>query len=241
MSIDRVLSIGAIVVSVISIIVTGFLSWQSNKTSSQALAVSTQANEIAVGRLREYPRIEIHASDDEARASARTDEELKKLKIAWNVWNTGNKMISAFTLEIIAMRGLTYSLDLRPMDEPKELGDVTNYKIALAEQVTPDAIVRLDITKPILTHLRNLTAQYKEPTTAYRSALYVAVLPQESETTLPIQTPGQGNKDRQLLNVDYTPSVLKSEAGGQYIASLQPNNSIFPNNTPFSLPSRLSR
>jgi hypothetical protein len=116
------ISVLALIISAISLGVSIFFSSESARISSLALATARQANDIAAGRLREYPRIDIHVSDADLSASARTDEELRKLRIVWNVWNTGTKIIIAFGLQIIAIPPLTYSLELIPMDERRDLG-----------------------------------------------------------------------------------------------------------------------
>jgi hypothetical protein len=114
----------------------------------------------------------------------------------------------------------------RPYNAKPELG--VDYKIALVEQMPPGSIVRLDITKPVFTHLRNLGAAYADQAAVYRSSLNVILLPQESDTALPIQSPQQRDKDRRLLTVEYVPSVLKSEAIGRHIDSLKGDNPVYP-------------
>jgi hypothetical protein len=202
-------------------LVTSFYSYkESTRVSTLALATARQANDISIGRIHEYPEINIAATGNLSLLTLPQQHT-----VAWNIWNTGNKPITALTVRLIVLSGLTYSLALTPMDEPKLFGDFVDYKIMLGEQLPPDAFVRLHMTKPVLTYLRNLRGAYADQTAAYRSSLNVIILPHESGTTPPIQS--LVKKDRDILSIDYIPAVLRSDEFGKYVDTLEETNPIY--------------
>ena len=99
----------AFAVSVLALWFSISSSKQSNEIATQALAISKQANDIAVGRTREYPLIEIGEVRSKGSAFISVDAA-RNAEILLTIKNRGNVPLSGVQLLIIGLSGLTYSL-----------------------------------------------------------------------------------------------------------------------------------
>jgi hypothetical protein len=210
----------ALIISVVGIYSSYYFSRESSQESKLALDIARQANDISLGIVHDYPKLEITRNGDISLI------ELPKQSIVWGIRNIGNKPISALTLLMIPASGLTYSLRT-PMDAPKLVGGRVFHKMILKEQLLPDGLVDLHITKPVLAFLRNLRADYADPTAPYSSSINIRILPHEGDNASPIQS--SGNKDWGLLSIEYIPADVNSDEFGRYINALEEDSPIFMN------------
>ena len=197
---------------------------QSNEIAAQALAISKQANDIAVGRTREYPLTEI--GEVRSKGSAFTSvDAAKNAEILLTIKNRGNVPISGVQLLVIGLSGLTYSLE----DATEQYRDLSSlrYTIAFDEQLTPNGIAHLDIKVPILKYLHNLNPPFAHPNVVHRSVFNVVVLSKRAGEDLPIQTPGLPVKDREIITVEYIPAIIHSQEFGSFLESQKPMYSVF--------------
>jgi hypothetical protein len=150
---ELTLSGGALAISIIALITSLTTAKQSNEISTQALAVAKQANDIAVGRAREYPQIAIESYTQDVKFAS--PDDVKRNEVVWFVENEGNTPISGFQVKVVGLSGLTYSLE-NPQEQHRDL-PTSSQQIKFDEQLTPKGFVRLDIKRTVIDYLRNLS------------------------------------------------------------------------------------
>jgi hypothetical protein len=209
-------SIIAVVVSGVAIYISTHDSDKALKVATEALQTSRQANDIALGRLKEEPIIGVLPN----RASLVTTADIPKTRIEIGLENTGNVAISGVEVIFVAIGPITYRLN-NAMDQYKDFPH-ESIKVDFDQQLSPRGNVRIDLRNPMVKYLSELPLA--QPNELYIAGVNVVVVPQRVGDPLPIQSTLDS---RGLINVEFIPNILRSEAVTALVKS-EPSYQVLP-------------
>jgi hypothetical protein len=227
---EVVFSGSALAISIAAFILTTRQTMQNQEATSQAIALARQANDIALGRTQEYPRV--HARGPDSFEILRTGS-LPAAELFVSVENRGTLPVAAVQVALQGVSGLTYATgDYRQVDAERfvELRETVQF----SEQLTPGTGVDVDILGMVLRYLRSLELRLT-PGVQYTSVLQVRVLAQTEVDDLPVRSPDQTDEIR--LSVVFTPEALDSAETRMLLAAKRSAPRFYPGAPPRVQPS----
>jgi hypothetical protein len=201
----------AIILSVLALVISTWsnhIAGESRDVAREALAVSQKGNDIAQGVVRVYPVIEVD-SDVKGALVLQTVDQVAKSEALFFIRNRGKLPIRGLHLFLVGLSGLTYAIN-DPNDQYRAI-DRIRIPVLFEEQLAAGGNALVDLRHPVVQYLHGLKLAYKDPKKVYRMVINVVVLPQALGQELPIETPGQEDKDRRILTVEYIPDVVWSK------------------------------
>jgi hypothetical protein len=229
---DKITAIAAI----LSLGVSGGALWisisgtQSSITiSSEALQTARQANDIALGRLREPSIIEY----SEGELSDRFDFDFtvpgalsQPLQQYFTVRNSGKTNIDGISIEAIGIEPFTYPLS-NPGQPVRPLPYINiDFKFRTALQ--PDGFAHIDIRKIVLEYLTKLAPLLTIKDGVYTTSINIVLTPKATTETTPIGASSALSKnDRRLIEVKFTPDLLNSQEARAIVKDSEIQNRVF--------------
>jgi len=221
---EKITAIAALIsiaISVVALLVAKSGSEKSSLIASEALKTARQSNDIALGRLRESPVIEIF-SYDELLDFTNVKVLKEKLKITIGIRNSGEVAIDGLSMELIGIEPLTYP-EHNPDNEIRPLPSI-KANLGLDTTIQPDALTHIDMRIPLLRYLKELSDIVIEKNTIYKTVINVILQPKAIGDSLPSGVLSSDTQhDRKLIKLRFKPEVLNSE-----IAKKLLNDEIIP-------------
>lgn len=211
---DQVSALAAVVglaVSVVALIVATLGARASNKLASEALETSRQANNIALGLVREPAVLEfaVSGSDQFFFDLSNPHELMHELEKYVTLQNVGKRAVDSIAFELIGIKGLTRQLS-DPSREFPVLPSVTA-RLDLRSALQPRGLMHVDMRRYLLMYLQKLAPGLPERDATYDTAVNVVLAPRAvNESTPAGAAMGLTKDDRRLLTVRFTPGVLES-------------------------------
>lgn len=222
--------------AIASLMVSGGALWisvsgteSSIKIASEALQSARQANDIALGRLREPSIIEFTESGTSKyfQFDFTTPGALSQsLKQYFTVRNSGQTNIDALSIEVIGIEPFTYLL-ANPGQSIEPLPYINiDFKFRTALQ--PNGAAHIDIRKIVLEYLAKLASQLTMKNGVYTTSINIVLTPKATTETTPIGAPSELSKnDRRMISVKFTPELISSEEAKQLIKDSEIQNRVF--------------
>lgn len=185
----------------------------SASTSNEALQTARQANDIALGRLREPSVVEFAFSkdSDNFKLNFTTPSQLSKsLSKIITIHNAGKTNIELIAIEAVGIQPLTYPIH-ETTHEIEELPTV-NMDVKLRTALPPDGLANIDVRKIILEYLSALEPALEFKESLYTTTINIVLAPKSiSESTAIGATSDLTQDDRRLLHVQFVPSIIATE------------------------------
>jgi hypothetical protein len=217
-----VVSLGALWISVMG-------TRSSVSISSEALQTARQANDIALGRLREPSIIEFAEGglSQAFKFDFTTPGALSQpLTQYFTVRNSGRTNIDAISIEAIGIEPLTYLL-ADPGQDIKHLPSI-NIDFKFRAALLPDGLAHIDIRKLVLEYLAKLEPLLPIKDGIYISSINIVLTPKATTENTPTGAPSSLSKnDRRLISVQFIPTLMNSEEAKQIINDPQIPNRVF--------------
>ena len=197
--------------------------------SSEALQTARQANDIALGRLREPSIIEY----SEGELSDRFNFDFtapgalsQPLQQYFTVRNSANTNIDAISIEAIGIEPFTYPLS-NPGQPVRPLPYINiDFKFRTALQ--PDGFAHIDIRKIVLEYLTKLAPLLTIKDGVYTTSINMVLTPKATTETTPIGASSALSKnDRRLIEIKFTPDLLNSEEARAIVKDSEIQNRVF--------------
>jgi hypothetical protein len=201
-----------LVVSFIALIVAVLGMRSSTRLSTEALETARQANNIALGLVREPALIEYAFSDSKRflfdfTTPRSLTEELKQII---TVKNGGKKSIDSIAFEFIGIEGLTY-LASDPTQQIRPLPS-TNAKLEMKTAIQPEGLAHIDVRKYLLVYLTKLEPILANKEAEYSIGINVVMAPKAVDEPVHAGAPLHLTKDdRRLITVSFVPIILTSK------------------------------
>lgn len=218
----------SIFVSIVSLYVAYDGARSSNTIATQALATATQANEIALGRIREPSILQFSEYDDdglEFRFESPADLE-RELKLYVSLSNDGKKSVEAAVFEVVGIEPLTYRVD-NPSIDLKELPSsvlTTTFNSA----VQPQGSVHFDIRKLVLQYLEKLAVDIADKNATYTTTINVVVTAKGVGEAVAVGAPlKSAPRDRKLWKIVFKANVLNSKIAKKILSDPYIPNRVF--------------
>jgi hypothetical protein len=218
-SISSLAAVASLLVSVAALFISIVGTRSSTKISSEALETARQANDIALGRIRDPAVVEFAFSDKErfsfdfTRASPLAEE----LKHIVTINNVGKANADGLAFEAIGIVPLTF-LTSDPHKEIKPLPS-TSLAVPFRSMLRPGGIAHVDVRKLFLQYLAKLEPQLSEKGAVYSTVINIVIDPKALTDPIPSGAPSHLTKnDRRFATVLFSPSVLLSEEARRVLA-----------------------
>lgn len=200
-----------LIISLVSIVISTMGARSSNKIAAEALETSRQANNIALGLVREPAVVEFVFSDgDRFKFNFSQHGELNEgLKKIVTLKNVSKRAIDAIAFEIIGIKGLTFNIS-EPGHEYPVLPSISE-RLNLRSALQPDGLMHVDMRKYFLDYLQKLAPSLEDKTATYQTSVNVVLAPKAVNDPTPAgATPGLTKDDRRLITISFVPSILDS-------------------------------
>lgn len=202
----------SILISVLAIYFAYDGTKSSNAIAMQALETARQANEIALGRIRE-PSILQFSDDDERKFhfNFTSAAELEREENSFIYFtNDGKKPVEGAVFDVIGIDSLTYSLDA-PSIRVENLPS-TNLTVTFNSAVQPAGAVRLDVRKFLLQYLKMLADKVPDKNSTYNTVVNVVIVPRALGESIAVGAPTKSSpRDRKLLTIIFKANVIDSD------------------------------
>jgi len=204
-------AVAGLVVSGIALIVAILGTRSSTRLSTEALQTARQANNIALGLVREPAIIEFSFSNKQhfffdLTIPGSLNEQLKKII---TIKNVGKKSIDSIAFEIIGIEGLTHlTSDITQQIKPLPF---INAKLDLKTALQPGGMMHIDFRKYLLDYLQKLEPVLQDKQAKYTAVINVVLAPKAVDEPVPAGVPLHLTRDdRRLLTISFVPTILAS-------------------------------
>jgi hypothetical protein len=219
--VELAVAILAFIISVTAMILSQKNSRDTTRIATEALTVAHQANEISLGRVHEQPQIEIY--DFPKSVTLISIPDLSREQEGVSLMNVGKIPVSGIEILLIGVPGLIYRL-ANPDETYKEMPTQTS-KIEFDQQLAPTALAHISLKPAVVKFLGTNGIVLKSPDEKYRMTINIVIIPQRTGENQPVQQ--EGGKDRELMNVDFIPTLLKGKEASE-MATTMPKVMIYP-------------
>jgi len=202
----------SILISIGSLYVAYDGARSSNTIATQALATATQANEIALGRIREPVILQFSEfGDDNFEFHFESPADLEReLKLYVSLENDGRKSVEGAVFEVVGIESLTHRVD-NPSIVLKNLPSsvlITTFNSA----VQPNGSVHFDIRKLVLQYLGKLAPRIVDKNATYSTHVNVVLKAKGVGEAVAVGAPLKlAPRDRKLWKIVFKAGVLDSE------------------------------
>lgn len=196
----------SVVISVVALLVAKSGADRSTSIANEALQTARQSNDIALGRLREPPVVEIYSYD---MILDFTDSEILKeeLKVKISIRNPGKVAIDGLSMELIGIKPFTYP-EHNPDNAIHPLPSI-KVNVGLDTIIQPGGAAHIDMRIPILQYLVKLAELINQEKIIYRTAINIVLKPKAIGDPLPSKVLSSDTmNDRKLIVVRFHPDIL---------------------------------
>lgn len=221
-------TVGSLLISIASLYVAYDGAKSSNALAAQALATARQANEIALGKIREPSILQFSGSDEnnyKFNFTSATDLE-RELHFYVDLTNDGKKAVEGAVFEVVGIEPLTYRAD-DPSISLKQLPS-TILTATFNSAVQPGGAVHFDIRKLVLQYLVKLAMQIPDKNSTYNTVVNIAITAKGLGETVAAGAPTKFSpRDRKLLTIVFKASILDSEITKKILSEPYIQNRVF--------------
>ena len=218
----------SILISVLAIYFAYDGTKSSNKIAMQALDTARQANEIALGRIRE-PAILQFSYDDERKFhfNFTSANELEREESSFiYLTNDGKKAVEGAAFEVIGMESFTYNLDTNTI----HVGNLpyTNFTLTFNSAVQPNGAIRIDVRKFLLQYLNMLGNNISDKNATYKTIVNVVVVPRALGESIAVGAPTKSSpRDRHLFTIVFKANVVESDSAKKILEESYVSHRIY--------------
>lgn len=199
----------SVLISVVALLVARSGSDRSLEIAKEALASARSANEIALGKIRALPIVEIYNYDEFYDLTV-ADVLYEPLKIKMSIRNSGEIPIDAISMELIGIEPLTFQDN--DQDRPIRSLPSIHFDGKIKTMILPDGLAHVDIRIALLKYLVELEKILPDKDASYRTTMNLVLIPKAVGEELPSGVRSEDSReDRKLVTVHFTPSVLSSD------------------------------
>jgi hypothetical protein len=221
-------TVGSLLISIASLYVAYDGAKSSNTLAAQALATARQANEIALGRIREPSILQFSGSDEnnyKFNFTSTTDLE-RELHPSVYLTNDGKKAVEGAVFEVVGIEPLTYRVD-DPSISVKQLPSII-LTATFNSAVQPGGAVHFDIKKMVLQYLAKLATQITDKNATYNTVVNVVITPKGLGEAVAVGAPTKFSpRDREILTIVFKANVLDSEVAKKILSEPYVPNRVF--------------
>lgn len=222
-------AVASLLVSVCALWVAVSGARSSLGVATEALTSARQANDIALGRLREPSIVEFAFAQKSGGFDFDfTDPEAlsEPLKQIITIHNAGNTNVDSVSIEVIGIEPLTYLL-LDPSLEIRSLPSI-DVDIRFRSVLQPDGLAHIDVRKMILEYLVAIGPKLPDRNAVYVSMINVVLAPKSiSESAAIGATSTLTGDDRRFLAVKFIPSVIEGDQATQILNSSEVKTRVY--------------
>ncbi|MBF6028540.1 hypothetical protein ICY20_12425 [Pseudomonas sp. P115] len=195
----------------------------SLSVATEALTTARQANDIALGKLREPSIVEFAFSYTAGKDTFDfTDPKvlIEPLEQFITLHNVGKTNVDAIHIEVIGLAPLTYLLD-DPTLEIRPLPSI-DMDVKFKSVLQPNGLVNIDIRKMILEYLVALEPKLEEKHGVYTTAINVVLAPKSISEDVAIgATSDLTRDDRRLLVVKFFPALIETPEAREILSGVE--------------------
>lgn len=224
----ELLALISLVVSITSLYVSYDSAKSTNRIATQAMEISNQANNIALGVVREPALLEFPSIYSEPQEFNFTSIDFiqKNLSQIIHLKNEGKRGIEGATIELVGVEPLTYAMQA-PSKDIRPLPSIVT-SLTFNSAIQPGGSASVDFRKPILEYLSKLSGQISNRDQLYSTSINVVVTPRAMGDLAPIGAPlKQSPRDRELITVKFKIGVVDSAVAKQILSSPSLPNRVF--------------
>lgn len=191
--------------------------------AAEALQSARQANDIALGCLREPSIVEYAFRQNSEYFKfdfTSTSALVVPLKKTLTIHNTGKTNIESIAIEAIGIEPFTYLLT-DPAQAVSPLPSV-NMDVKLRMALPPDGLAHIDVRKLILEYLSLLEPQLSFKGDVYSTSINIVLAPKSINESIAIGASSQHTKnDRRLVAVKFIPSLVNTAEAQSVLKELK--------------------
>jgi hypothetical protein len=225
---EKVAAVSALLsmlISVVALLVASSGTDKSTAIATEALASARQANEIALGKLRASPIVEIFSSKDFYDFTS-ADELKEPMKVIISISNSGEVPIDGLRMELIGIEPFTYKDG--EADIPIRSLPSIYFDGKIGTMILPNGLAHIDIRIAILQYLVNLEKILPEKNSSYRTTINIVLMPKAAGEALPTGVRSKDTRDdRMLVTVHFHPSILSSDLAKRLLSETENAHRVY--------------
>jgi len=192
----------AVLIGIATAVTAYFWNKKSISLSNHAIKSAEKANEIALGKISEFPIISI-CFDKELPTF---DQDISKKEIMLRFTSKGKVSISGVVIKIYPLNGLIYQVNDVELQN-REL-TLRYHRYDFPEAITKNGMAHINIGSLLLSVIKPSIQTFKNPSCLQRGSFNVVVSPIKLGQDIAVGSINYGSNDREVVGVDFIPSTI---------------------------------